>query len=160
MTMVPAWRPKSGVSTKLRAGGWVRYQLSSNGTPRFRRWMYCSTKRPRLRACRRPNMRELAALQARFGSALDAQDAGADALEIFIGGAAQIRNRFGIYRGNTQANAAKAIEAAYPVVAKIVGTEFFTGLAAQYRSRFPSRDGDLNEYGESFADFLADFQPA
>jgi hypothetical protein len=105
-------------------------------------------------------MRELAALQARFGSALDAHDAGAGALEIFIGGAAQVRSRFGIYRGNTQANAAKAIEAAYPVVAKIVGTEFFTGLAAQYRSRFPSQDGDLNEYGESFADFLADFPPA
>jgi hypothetical protein len=105
-------------------------------------------------------MRELAALQARFGSALDAQDTEPGALEIFIGGAAQIRNRFGIYRGNTQANAAKAIEAAYPVVAKIVGVEFFTGLATQYRSRFPSQDGDLNEYGESFAAFLADFPPA
>ena len=105
-------------------------------------------------------MRELAALQGRFGSALDAHDAEAGALEIFIGGVAQIRNRFGIYRGNTQANAARAIEAAYPVVAKIVGAEFFSGLAAQYRSRFPSQDGDLNVYGESFADFLADFPPA
>src|SRR5579859_5673996 len=105
--MVPAWYRRSGASTKLRAGAWVRCLRSSNGTPRFRRWPCCSTKQPRQRAFRRPNMRELAALQARFGSALDTRDAEADALEIFIGGAAQIRNRFGIYRGNTQANAAK-----------------------------------------------------
>jgi len=105
-------------------------------------------------------MRELASLQARFGAGLDAQDLDADAPEMFIGEAAHVRNRFGIYRGNTLANATRAIEAAYPVIAKIVGADFFSGLARQYRSRFPSQNGDLNEYGESFAAFLAEFPPA
>lgn len=105
-------------------------------------------------------MRELSALQAHFGAALDGRDTGPETLDLFVGGAQQVGKRLGIYRGNTLGNATRAIEAAYPVVGKIVGAEFFSGLARQYRSRYPSQDGDLNEYGESFAVFLADFPPA
>ena len=105
-------------------------------------------------------MRELASLQARFGSGLDAPDASVGAVEIFVGEPEQVRARFGIYRGNTRANAAKALGAAYPVIDKIVGAEFFSGLAREYKSRFPSVNGDLNEYGASFPAFLADFPPA
>jgi|KBSMisStandDraft_5_1062788.scaffolds.fasta_scaffold114531_2 hypothetical protein len=105
-------------------------------------------------------MRELAELQGRFGSALDARDSETGALEMFVGDFAQIRHRLDIYRGNTTASTHKALEAAYPVIARIVGTEFFSGLAREYRLRFPSHDGDLNEYGEFFAAFLADFAPA
>ncbi len=105
-------------------------------------------------------MRELETLQARFGAALDANDAGSEALGMFAGGSQQAGRRLRIYRGNTLANAARAIEAAYPVIAKIVGAEFFSGLARQYRLRFPSQDGDLNDYGESFAAFIGDFPPA
>jgi hypothetical protein len=105
-------------------------------------------------------MSELSTLQRRFGSGLDAADAKADTLDMFLGGAEQSRRRFEIYRANTLANAVKAIQAAYPVVAKIVGDEFFSGLARRYRSCFASQAGDLNEYGESFADFLAGFVPA
>ena len=105
-------------------------------------------------------MRELADLQGRFGSALDTRDSETDTLEMFVGDFAQIRHRLGIYRGNATASAHKALGAAYPVIEKIVGAEFFSGLARQYQSRFPSRDGDLNEYGECFADFLSDFAPA
>ncbi len=105
-------------------------------------------------------MRDLSALQAQFGAGLDAPVCAADALEIFLGEPEQVRKRLEIYRGNTAANAAKAIRAAYPVVEKIVGVEFFAGLTREYRSRFPSNSGDLNEYGESFAAFLAGFAPA
>ncbi len=105
-------------------------------------------------------MRELAALQERFGAGLDATVTDAGALELFVGETQQVRQRLGIYRGNANANAAKAIAAAYPVVEKIVGGEFFSGLASEYQSRFPSVNGDLNEYGEAFAAFLADFPPA
>ena len=105
-------------------------------------------------------MRELAALQARFGAGLDAPVPDAGALELFVGETEQVRQRLGIYRGNAKANAAKAIAAAYPVVEKIVGGEFFSGLASEYQSRFASVNGDLNEYGEAFAAFLADFPPA
>jgi uncharacterized protein len=105
-------------------------------------------------------MSEVAALQARFGSALDAPDTQPATRDLFVGEPEELGNRLGVYRGNVAANAARAMQAAYPVVAKIVGTEFFLGLTAQYRSRFPSREGDLNEYGEYFAAFLADFAPA
>jgi hypothetical protein len=105
-------------------------------------------------------MSELAILQTRFGSGLDAGDAQADLVDMFLGGAEQIRRRFAIYCANTLANAVKALEAAYPVLAKIVGEEYFGGLATQYRLRFASHAGDLNQYGEFFADFLAGFAPA
>ena len=105
-------------------------------------------------------MRELGALQTQFGSGLDAPDAGAGGAEIFVGEPEQVRSRFGIYRGNTTANAVKALGAAYPVIEKIVGAEFFSGLAGEYESRFHSVSGDLNEYGASFAAFLAGFPPA
>jgi hypothetical protein len=105
-------------------------------------------------------MRELAALQAQFGAGLDAPASEAGALELFVGETGQARQRLAIYRGNARANAARAIAAAYPVIGKIVGGEFFSGLATEYQTRFPSIDGDLNEYGEAFAAFLGDFPPA
>jgi hypothetical protein len=121
--------------------------------------MCCLTKPPQRSGCAKLNMSELASLQRRFGSGLDAVDAKADTLDMFLGEAEHVRRRFAIYCANTLANAVKAIEAAYPVVAKIVGDEYFGGLARQYRLRFASRAGDLNEYGECFADFLAGFAP-
>ena len=105
-------------------------------------------------------MRELADLQARFGAGLEVTGSKAVALEIFNGESAAVATRFDIYRGNARANAAKALAAAYPIVGKIVGGEFFSGLAREYESRFPSVSGDLNDYGESFAAFLAAFAPA
>jgi uncharacterized protein len=105
-------------------------------------------------------MRELAALQARFGAGLEVAGPEAGVPDIFTGESGQVASRFGIYRGNARANASRALAAAYPVVAKIVGGEFFSGLAREYESRFPSVSGDLNEYGESFAAFLAVFAPA
>lgn len=105
-------------------------------------------------------MRELGVLQARFGAGLDAPVPEAGALELFVGETEHVRKRLAIYRGNTKANAARAVGAAYPVIEKIVGGEFFSGLASEYQSRFPSVNGDLNEYGEAFAAFLADFPPA
>ena len=105
-------------------------------------------------------MREFAALQTRFVAGLDVPVPDAGALALFVGETEQARQGLGIYRGNGKANAARAIAAAYPVVGKIVGAEFFSGLASEYQSRFPSADGDLNEYGNAFAAFLADFPPA
>jgi len=105
-------------------------------------------------------MRELAALQARFGAGLEVAGPEAAALDMFNGESGQVAGGFGIYRGNARANAARALAAAFPVVGKIVGGEFFSGLAREFESRFPSVSGDLNEYGESFAPFLAVFAPA
>ena len=105
-------------------------------------------------------MRELADLQAKFGAGLEVASSKAAELDICNGASGQAASRFGIYRGNARANAARALAATYPVIGKIVGGEFFSGLAREYESSFPSVSGDLNEYGESFAAFLAGFAPA
>jgi hypothetical protein len=62
------------------------------------------------------------------------------------------------YRGNVLGNWSRALAGAYPVVRKIVGEEFFRALAREYARVHPSRSGDLNEYGERFADFVAAFE--
>jgi hypothetical protein len=54
-------------------------------------------------------------------------------------------------------NAHNALANTYPVVAKIVGAEFFEGLAREYLKLYPSRSGDLNEYGGELAQFVAEF---
>jgi hypothetical protein len=62
-----------------------------------------------------------------------------------------------VYRGNVFGNWAQALAGAYPIVRKIVGDEFFRGLARAYASEHPSTSGDLNEYGEHLADFVSRF---
>ncbi len=105
-------------------------------------------------------MPELAAAQARFGAAL-ADDAHTDlAVPLFLGEAARVRKRLAIYRGNVTANSARALAAAYPIIHKLVGDEFFVGLASAYGRAHPSVSGDLNELGAQLAEFLATFPPA
>lgn len=105
-------------------------------------------------------MSELTAIQSGFAAALTPGSKAASAVPLFRGDPARIARRLGIYRGNAQVNAVKALSAIYPVLAQIVGTEFFEGLARTYAKSFPSASGDLNEYGASFGGFLADFEPA
>jgi uncharacterized protein len=62
-----------------------------------------------------------------------------------------------VYRGNVFGNWAQALESAYPIVRKIVGEEFFRGLAREYARLHPSASGDLNEYGAQLAGFVAEF---
>lgn len=62
-----------------------------------------------------------------------------------------------VYRGNVFGNWSQALAGAYPVVRKIVGEEFFDGLAREYAREHPSISGDLNEHGAQFADFVAAF---
>jgi hypothetical protein len=60
-----------------------------------------------------------------------------------------------VYRGNAFGNWAQALAGAYPIVRKIVGEEFFEGLAREYARAYPSASGDLNEYGAGLAEFVA-----
>ena len=67
------------------------------------------------------------------------------------------RHRLALYRGNLAATAAKALAAAYPVIAALVGAEFFAALAREYVRAWPAQDGDLNLFGDRYAEFLASF---
>lgn len=64
-----------------------------------------------------------------------------------------------VYRANVWGNWAKALAGAYPIVQKIVGEEFFRGMARAYGRAHPSTSGDLNEYGAALAGFVAEFEP-
>lgn len=105
-------------------------------------------------------MTDLATLERAFATVLTARDVGAADVADFVGAPERVRARLGLYRGNVQANAAKALANAYPVVAKLVGAEFFDGLARRFAATTPSTSGDLNEYGEALADFIVTFAPA
>jgi hypothetical protein len=103
---------------------------------------------------------ELAQTQRRFAAllrdaSLSARDSG-----LFAGDDALVERRLAIYRGNVVGAAAKALAAAYPVIEQIVGAEFFFGLARAHRLECPSTSGNLYDFGEHFADFLARFGPA
>ncbi|MFX9866817.1 DNA-binding domain-containing protein, partial [Acinetobacter baumannii] len=63
------------------------------------------------------------------------------------------------YRATSIANATAALRLAYPVCRLITGDDYFDALARRYRAACPSRDGDLNRYGDRFAAFLDGFEP-
>ena len=69
-------------------------------------------------------------------------------------------HRLALYRGNLAATASKALAAAYPVIAALVGDAFFAALALAYVRARPSQDGDLNRFGAQLGAFLDDFPPA
>lgn len=60
-----------------------------------------------------------------------------------------------VYRANAAASHREALAAAYPVVHRLVGEEFFTALAARFARAHPSRSGDLHRFGAELAQFLA-----
>lgn len=63
--------------------------------------------------------------------------------------------RMAVYRANVHGNWRGALAGAYPVVRRIVGDAFFDARAREYSGAFPSASGDLHEYGERLAEFLA-----
>lgn len=95
--------------------------------------------------------------QARFGQALLSSQSAPNALALFIQPQQVALDRLAIYRGNVVAAITKALQAAYPVIERIVGEEFFAALARAYWQQHPSEEGDLYCYGASFADFVAHF---
>lgn len=64
------------------------------------------------------------------------------------------------YRDSVLANLAAAVQATYPVIGAIVGAEFLAAAARRYAREVPSRGADLNDYGDAFDRFLADYPPA
>jgi hypothetical protein len=105
-------------------------------------------------------MPDLATLQQRISAALTERARDEIALTLIEGDAARARERLAIYRANIAANAALALAAIYPIAHKLVGAEFFDGLARAYCAVHPSVSGDLNELGGHLADFVRSFAPA
>ena len=60
------------------------------------------------------------------------------------------------YRANAQANARRALEVTYPIIAQMVGEENFAYLARDFLHHFPPQRGDLAQWGGQLASFLAE----
>ena len=70
------------------------------------------------------------------------------------------RRRFAVYRNNIYTSLIEALEGRFPVVARLVGDEFFGAMAAVYIERNLPKSPVLLLYGAEFPAFIADFPPA
>lgn len=67
--------------------------------------------------------------------------------------------RFAVYRNNVAHSLTRALARRYPVVERLVGSEFFTAMARLFLRDHPPRDPRLFLWGESFPAFLQGFRP-
>ncbi|AOU98047.1 hypothetical protein BI364_08800 [Acidihalobacter yilgarnensis] len=103
-------------------------------------------------------MNTLAELQTAFAVALEHPEQ-VDAVRLRHEGIAAPR-RIGLYRNNTRITQTEALAGIYPAVQKLVGEDFFAAFAEHYRTRYPSRSGDLRDFGGTLAECIAEFDPA
>lgn len=68
--------------------------------------------------------------------------------------------RFEVHRNNVVASLIDALADTFPVVQALVGETFFRSMAARYARREPPRLPVLAAWGDTFADFVADFEAA
>jgi hypothetical protein len=68
--------------------------------------------------------------------------------------------RFAVYRNNVVVGLVNAVASAFPAVKRIVGDDFFTAMARIYVVAEPPSSPVLMDYGVTFADFIASFEPA
>ena len=102
-------------------------------------------------------LRPLADLQGRFAAALDDPARRPDVLAQCRGDAQRVGRRFELYRNNLRGSWEKALAAAYPVLQRYVGQEFFLAMSGLYGGQYPSRSGDLNRFGADLPFFLERF---
>lgn len=64
-----------------------------------------------------------------------------------------------IYRNNVDASLTDALEAVFPVIARLVGEDCFRGCGRHYLRHAPPATGNLHDFGEHFPEFLSSFEP-
>jgi hypothetical protein len=67
--------------------------------------------------------------------------------------------RFAIYRNNVFASLTTCLAGRFPVVARLVGEDFFNAMARVFVERHPPVSPALFEYGDEFPQFLTSFAP-
>jgi uncharacterized protein (UPF0276 family) len=97
---------------------------------------------------------DLNLMQANFSKALFSNASP----DFFSGDVGLSQSRFARYRGNLSAHWESTLVAAYPVLQKLVGDEFFSALTRAYGHAYPSKDADLNQFGARFPQFLGEFE--
>lgn len=67
---------------------------------------------------------------------------------------------FAVYRNNVASGLVRALATRFPATERIVGAPFFGAVAQAFVRQHPPKNPLLFEYGDSFADFVATFEPA
>jgi hypothetical protein len=62
--------------------------------------------------------------------------------------------RIGIYRNNLRQGFAKTLALEFPVIERLVGSDYWRQLAGEFQIEHPSRSGNLHHIGAPFAAFL------
>jgi hypothetical protein len=73
---------------------------------------------------------------------------------------APAKKRFDVYRNNVAVSLSDALEAAFPVVRKLVGDDFFRAMAGVYLRKHPPKSPLMMFYGDAMPQFLERFSPA
>jgi len=77
-----------------------------------------------------------------------------------VDGAIGAAERLDVYRNTFAGVLTTALRLSYPAVHRLVGAEFFEGAARIFIETSPPESACLDDYGETFADFLSGFEPA
>ncbi|HEU4626074.1 MAG TPA: DNA-binding domain-containing protein [Steroidobacteraceae bacterium] len=98
-------------------------------------------------------MLTLRELQLQFAAALFD---GADAAVVphIVANGIDPAQRIDIYRNNLHEGFIQALALAFPVIERLVGTDYFRQLARDFQRAHPSRAGDLHHIGKPFEGFL------
>lgn len=88
---------------------------------------------------------------ARFGAALRH---GAAPPEVTASDPAEVARRFAVYRNNVSFSLCAALRTRFPVIARLVGAEFFAALARDFIAAHPPQSPVLHEWGAAFPDSL------
>lgn len=100
-----------------------------------------------------PAMPCLRELQQGFAHALMGRG---DAVAAWVDGAGlDPAARLRIYRHSAADTQVGALRESYPTVLVLVGADFFDIVASRYRVQHPSTHGNLQQFGEHMADFVA-----
>jgi hypothetical protein len=103
-----------------------------------------------MRSLPEPSLQEQ---QRAFAAALF--DGATDCLAALVrGDGIDPHDRLGLYRHTVQENFRHALAVGFPVMLRLVGEDYFRGLAIDYQAAAPSRSGDLHHAGAGFAEFL------
>ena len=68
--------------------------------------------------------------------------------------------RFAVYRNNVMVSLSKALAQRFPVTVRLVGENFFNGMARAFVRNSPPASPLMFAYGDGFPDFIQDFAPA
>jgi hypothetical protein len=66
----------------------------------------------------------------------------------------QTPKRFAVYRNNVTVSLVRAMESNFPIVRRLLGEQYFAGLAREFVQKHPPRSPLMFHYGDTFSDFL------